>query len=104
VEASAQLSNILRDNMGDIDFAACLYDPTAPTNRVFDVDGIYDETDGTFTHIYEKPEDQTGFDDEDFEDDQSDHHDNTQSYYDFDQSEYTDPKTWDYNDIDFDEF
>jgi Putative adhesin Stv domain len=104
VEASTQLSNILRENMGDIDFAACLYDPTVPTNRVFDVDGIYDETDGTFTHIYEKPEDQTVFDDEDFEDDHSTHHDNAQSYYDFDQSEYTDPKTWDYNDIDFEEF
>jgi hypothetical protein len=104
VEASTQLSSILRDNMGDIDFAACLYDPTAPLNRVFDVDGIYDETDGTFTHIYEKAEDQNGFDDEHFEYEQSADNDHTQPYYGFGQDEYTDSENWDYDDIDFDEF
>jgi hypothetical protein len=103
VEASTQLSNILRENMGDIDFAACLYDPTAPTNRVFDVDGIYNESEGTYTHIYEKPKDES-FDDEDFEDYEGPDADHVSSHYDFNQSEYTGPETWDYNDIDFDEF
>jgi hypothetical protein len=104
VEISTQLSDILRENMGDIDFAACLYDPTAPTNRVFDVDGIYDETDGTFTQIYEKPEDHAAIDDEDFDGDGNLPDDGGQSYYEFNKSEYTDPSIWDYDDIDFDEF
>jgi hypothetical protein len=91
VQTSTQLGDILRENMGDIDFAACLYDPTAPTNRVFDVNGIYDEVDGTYTHMYEKPDDQT-------------HEHHGQSYYESGHGGYTDSGIWDYDDIDFDEF
>jgi hypothetical protein len=90
--------------MGDIDFAACVYDGASPTNMVYDVDGIYDEVQGTYTHIYERPSEPDLWDDSDVGDDLIGENSGVFNYYEVDQSGYTNPGNWNYDDIDFDEF
>ncbi len=42
------LSELVHDGMGPVDLAVCTYDPTCPTGKVYDVDGIFDDWTGTF--------------------------------------------------------
>ncbi len=44
-----RLSELLRENMGDVHLAVCTYDDTCQTGKVYDVEGIWDETTGSFT-------------------------------------------------------
>ena len=104
VAEPTKLSQILSENMGDIDFAACVYDGASPTNMVYDVDGIYDEVQGTYTHIYERPSEPDLWDDSDVGDDLISENSGVFNYYEVDQSGYTNPGNWNYDDIDFDEF
>ena len=104
VAEATTLRAILTENMGDMDFAACVYDSASPTNKVFDVHGVYDEVHGSYTHIYEKPAEVDPWDASGGEHDLIGDSADTYNYYGVDQSEYTISGKWDYNDIDFDEF
>lgn len=104
VAEATRLSQILAENMGDIDFAACVYDSASPTNMVYDVNGIYDEIQGTYTQIYERPPEPDFWDDSDIGEDLIGENAGTFNNYQVDQSEYTNTGNWNYNDIDLDEF
>ncbi|MGZ5369980.1 MAG: putative adhesin [Aeromicrobium sp.] len=103
VEEATRFVDLLREKIGDVDFAACVYDPSSPSGLVYDIDGIYDETTGTFTHIYEKPGDKGWFDDEDLDIVVSSDSADKMTIYEIDQHDLS-SHDWDYTDIDFDEF
>ncbi|WP_077089088.1 putative adhesin [Mycobacterium rhizamassiliense] len=48
VLSPTHLSDLLAEDMGPVDLAVCTYDPTCPTGKVYDVDGIFDEWTGIF--------------------------------------------------------
>ncbi|MHC9292580.1 putative adhesin [Mycobacterium sp. LTG2003] len=60
VDRPTLLSDLLRPNMGNVDFAACL---GYTSNKVFDVDVIYDGTTFAILREYKKPE--TVYDEDD---------------------------------------
>jgi hypothetical protein len=104
VDASTRLSEMLQANMGEIDFAACLYDPGAPTNLLYDAQGIWDETQGQLTHIYESPEPTGSWEDDAFNGEDESQGGELQPYYDANQGLFQQAPNWDYGDIDLDEF
>lgn len=104
VDASSRLSELLQANMGEIDFAACLYDPGAPTNLVYDAHGVWNESTGQLTHVYESQEPSGAWDDDISDVVDTGGHSEPQPYYDANQNAFKDAPSWDYSDIDFDEF
>jgi hypothetical protein len=104
VDASTRLSEMLQANMGEIDFAACLYDPGAPTNLLYDAQGIWDETQVQLTHIYESPEPTGTWEDDAFNGEDERQGGELQPYYDANQGLFQQAPNWDYGDIDLDEF
>lgn len=104
VDASTRLSEMLQANMGEIDFAACLYDPGAPTNLLYDAHGIWDETQGQLTHVYESPEPTGSWEDDAFDGEDESQGGELQPYYDANQGLFQQAPNWDYGDIDLDEF
>jgi len=48
VEYPTRLSELVNENMGPVDLAVCTYDATAPTGKVYYVEGIFDERTGIF--------------------------------------------------------
>lgn len=53
VEVPTPLSELIRENMGPVDLAACTYDPTCPTGMVYHVNGIFNKREGSF-EAYER--------------------------------------------------
>jgi len=53
VSDPTHLSELVTEDMGDVDLAVCPYDPTCPTGKIYHTDGIYDE----LTGIYQPYED-----------------------------------------------
>ena len=49
VDQATRLNELIQQSMGDVDLATCTYDPSAPTNKVYDVHGVIDESTGTVT-------------------------------------------------------
>lgn len=49
VERPTLISELIRENMGHVDLAVCTFDPTAPTGKVYHVNGIYDKFNDKFT-------------------------------------------------------
>jgi len=104
VDSSTRLSEMLKANMGEIDFAACLYDPAAPTNLLYDAQGIWDEASGQLTHVYESPETPGSWDDVIDEGENETQGGELQPYYDANQEIFGQTPQWDLSDIDLDEF
>jgi hypothetical protein len=53
VDHPTRLSELINEDMGPVDLAVCTYDATCPTGKVYYVDGILDESTGTF-QTYER--------------------------------------------------
>lgn len=49
VERPTLISELIRENMGNVNLAVCPFDPTAPTGKVYHVNGIYDKFNDKFT-------------------------------------------------------
>jgi hypothetical protein len=44
-----RLTELIDEEMGSVHLAICPFDETSPTGIIYDVDGIYDQSIGTFT-------------------------------------------------------